>query len=133
MGTINARFVHRDNFTFRASHSLLATTNYVPVVNETDHGARGVGSSAAVPVHVLETRRSAEARGPPTDQATQHSRPGSGGTDDQHDVMVTWAVDGSIRYYTDVANALQPTERLEADTPAWRADADRILGFWKSG
>ena len=27
--------------------------------------------------------------------------------------------------------ALNPTERIEADTLAWRAEADRILGFWK--
>jgi hypothetical protein len=36
--TITARYVHKDNFTFQASHSLLTTTNYIPVVNETDHG-----------------------------------------------------------------------------------------------
>jgi putative DNA primase/helicase len=25
---------------------------------------------------------------------------------------------------------LSPTDRIEADTEAWRADADRILGYW---
>jgi putative DNA primase/helicase len=38
VGTITARYVHKDNFTFQASHSLFSTTNYIPVVNETDQG-----------------------------------------------------------------------------------------------
>ena len=38
VGTITARFISQDNITFRASHTLFATTNYIPVVNETDWG-----------------------------------------------------------------------------------------------
>lgn len=38
VGTIRARYLYRDNFTFSASHSLFVTTNAVPIVNETDHG-----------------------------------------------------------------------------------------------
>jgi hypothetical protein len=38
VGMIKARYVHKDNMTFPASHSLFATTNYVPRVDETDHG-----------------------------------------------------------------------------------------------
>lgn len=35
---ITARFIRQDNLTFRASHTLIATTNYIPIVNETDWG-----------------------------------------------------------------------------------------------
>ena len=38
VGTITARFIRQDNITFQASHTLLATTNYIPIVNETDWG-----------------------------------------------------------------------------------------------
>jgi phage/plasmid-associated DNA primase len=38
VGRIRARYVHRDNIEFAATHSLFVTTNYVPVVSETDHG-----------------------------------------------------------------------------------------------
>ena len=31
---------------------------------------------------------------------------------DQHDAIVTWAVEGSILYHADVDTALQPTERI---------------------
>ena len=35
---ITARYVFKNNMTFSTSHSLFITTNYIPVVNETDHG-----------------------------------------------------------------------------------------------
>ena len=38
VAVITARHVHQKNITFRTSHPLFTTTNYVPVVNETDHG-----------------------------------------------------------------------------------------------
>lgn len=34
VGTITARYVHKDNITFKASHSLFTTTNYVPIVTD---------------------------------------------------------------------------------------------------
>jgi phage/plasmid-associated DNA primase len=128
VGTITARFIRQDNFTFQASHTLLATTNYIPIVNETDWGT---------------WRRFALLRFPYTfRKPEQELRPGTNdrrgdstlksrirrNESDQHDAIVTWAVEGSIRYHADVATALKPTERIEADTLAWRIEADRILG-----
>ena len=116
---------------FQASHTLLATTNYIPIVNETDWGT---------------WRRFALLRFPYTfRKPEQELRPGTNdrpgdstlksrirrNQSDQHDAIVTWAVEGSIRYHAEVDTALKPTERIEADTLAWRAEADRILGFWK--
>ena len=131
VGTITARFIRQDNFTFQASHTLLATTNYIPIVNETDWGT---------------WRRFALLRFPYTfRKPEQELRPGTNdrpgdstlksrirrNQSDQHDAIVTWAVEGSILYHAEVDTALKPTERIEADTLAWRAEADRILGFWK--
>src|SRR5215207_2215874 len=38
VGRIKARYIRKDNITFKSSHSLFTTTNYVPVVTETDGG-----------------------------------------------------------------------------------------------
>src|SRR5690606_20733667 len=35
---IKARYVHRDNIEFDATYSIMLTSNYRPVINETDHG-----------------------------------------------------------------------------------------------
>jgi putative DNA primase/helicase len=52
---------------------------------------------------------------------------GAGG---QHDAIVTWAVEGARRWYADPALSLTMTTQVEADTRAWRCEADRIMGFW---
>lgn len=126
---IKARRVHKDNITFDASHSLFVTTNYVPVVTETDHGT---WRRLALLKFPYSFRKSAEECVRPTDRLgdptlKQRVKEGKQG---QHDAIVTWAVEGAIRWYADPGGALRPTKRIETDTLQWRITADRILGFW---
>ena len=126
---IKARHVHKDNVTFAASHSLFVTTNYVPVVSETDHGTWRRLVLLKFP---YSYRKSAGECVRPTDRIGDPTiklrvQEGTGG---QHDAIVTWAVEGSLRWYADPADALTPTEKIAADTLQWRITADRILGFW---
>src|SRR5207342_835538 len=129
VGRITARHVHRDNFTFQASHSLFTTTNYVPIVNETDHGTWRRLTLLSFPYTFRKPGEPMESdsdrRGDPTLKA--RIRQDANG---QHDAIVTWAVEGAMRWYADPDTALQPTETIAEDTRAWRAEADRILGFW---
>jgi hypothetical protein len=129
VGQITARLIRQDNMTFRASHSLFATTNYVPVISETDHGT---------------WRRLALLRFPYTwkkageELVADGDRHGDEGLKErvkanesgQHDAMVSWAVEGARRWYEEGPKALALTETIKADTRAWRAEADRILGYW---
>lgn len=128
VGTITARHVHQRNMTFKATHTLFATTNYVPIVNETDHGTWRrlklltfpyTYRKAHEPLH-RDTDRRGDAR---LKARVEANRTG------QHDAIVTWCVEGARRWYRD-PGALAPTEAVEASTTAWRATADRILGFW---
>jgi putative DNA primase/helicase len=129
VGRIKARYTHANNFTFVASHSLFCTSNYEPIVSETDHGTwrrlallvfpyiyRKPGEPLELPDH---------RRGDPG--LKRRLKEGAGGV---WDAMVTWAVEGAIRYYADPDNSLTPTTKIKADTLAWRRKADRILGFW---
>jgi putative DNA primase/helicase len=126
---IKARFLYQDNVEFDASHTLFVTTNYVPIVNEVDHGT---------------WRRLALVRFPYTfrpegeELAGEHDKPGDLGLrdrvrlgeDGQHDAIVTWLVDGAIRWNADKVRSLIVPERVKDDTRAWQRDADRILGAW---
>jgi P4 family phage/plasmid primase-like protien len=129
VGRITARHVFQKNMTFRATHSLFTTTNYVPVVSETDHGTWRRLSLLVFPYtfrkpgEVLQS--DSDRVGDPTLKARiEHN------TDHQHDAIVTWTVEGAIHWCADPATSLTPTPTIKTDTRAWRADADRILGFW---
>lgn len=145
VGTITARKLRQNNITFKTSHTILATTNYRPVVSETDHGTwRRLALvtfpftfvPAGEPIAGLYDRRGDE---------LLKSRIKQGNTG-QHDAIVTWAVEGAIRYYQwqnakgtweIVREGAQPVSplkvpgRIEADTRSWRSEADRILGLWE--
>jgi P4 family phage/plasmid primase-like protien len=127
--TIKARYIRQDNIEFRASHSLFTTTNYVPVVNETDHGTWRRLSLLRFPYTFRkpgeELFNETDRPGDPTLKARIRSN-----SDHQHDAIVTWAIIGAMRWYADPARSFSKTEKVEADTREWRREADRILGFW---
>ncbi|MBA3742494.1 phage/plasmid primase, P4 family [Sporichthya sp.] len=129
VGIITARHVYGRNMTFRATHTLICTTNYVPVIAETDHGTwRRLALlrfpyTFRKPEEALE--RAADRRGDP-DLKRRIENDISG----QHDAIVTWVVDGAIRWHRAGPNSLAVPASVAADTAAWRCEADRILGFW---
>jgi P4 family phage/plasmid primase-like protien len=130
VGTIKARYVHKDNMTFRASHSLFATTNYVPRVDETDHGT---WRRLALLKFPYTFHKPGEPLSAPTDRRGDpelKSRIRQGATG-QHDAIVTWAVEGAVRVATAGTAAMAVPNTVGADTRTWRAVADRILSYWQ--
>lgn len=131
VGTITARKLYKDNMTFQATHSLFVTTNYVPVVNETDHGTWRRLAMLRFPWRFLR---------PEETPIGAQDRPGDVGIkarikaseSGQHDAIVTWCVDGARRWYAgrfEGDRAMDLPESVEADTRLWRVSADRILGY----
>lgn len=132
MGTpvITARYCRQDNMTFEASHSLFLTTNYRPTIAETDHGTWRRLVLLVFPFTFRPTE--ADVIDPATEfvgDAGMRDRIKSG-ADGQHDALVTWAVEGAVAWYAAPDTALLPTERVKADTLAWRAETDRVLAYW---
>lgn len=130
VASITARHVHQKNMTFKATHTLFATTNYIPVVNEVDHGT---WRRLALLVFPYTFRKPWEPLVRPTDR---HGDPDlkyriENNTSGQHDAIITWIVDGAIRWHKDGAEALRPPKVVRTATDAWRTTADRILGFWR--
>lgn len=144
VGRIRARRTHKDNMEFTASHSLMATTNYVPIINETDHGTWRRLALVVFPFTFVKPGQpindlGRERRGDPT--LKNRIKANSTG---QHDAIVTWAVAGATAWYASVAeiehavsqrheppaSVLALPERVTEDTRRWRMEADRVLGFW---
>jgi putative DNA primase/helicase len=129
VGLITARHVYQRNMTFPASHSLFTTTNYVPVVNEVDHGTWRRLALLRFP---YTFRKPGEELETPNDRrGDPRLKPRiKANRDHQHDAIVTWIVEGALAWHADPDGSLALTPRMEADKHAWRVEADRILGFW---
>lgn len=127
--TITARALFEHNITFDASHSLFITTNYVPTVAETDEGTWR--RLCYVP---FDVEFKADPQGPNERQGDIGLKPRlKAGKDGQHDAMLTWAIEGSIRYYADptIIDSAHRPEKVVESTTAWRKSADRLLSYFE--
>jgi putative DNA primase/helicase len=127
--TIKARYIRKDNIQFDTTHSLFTTSNYEPVVNETDHGT---WRRLALLVFPYRFRKPDEPQEKATDRPgdpTLKSRIKT--SSEVADAVVTWVVEGAVSV-ADNPDAFHGylTPKIKDDTRRWRKKADRILGFW---
>jgi putative DNA primase/helicase len=130
VGRIKARMIRRDNIEFATSHSLFTTTNYVPIVSETDWGTWRRLALVRFPYTFRSNPEDVVA---PTDRLGDpdlKARIRANATG-QHDAIVTWLVNGAVVWYQAGASTLRTPPSVAADTLAWRAEADRVLGYWQ--
>ena len=124
MSMINARDLYAKAMAFPASHTLFVTTNYLPVVNETDHGTWRRLCLMEFPYTFAARPTSEQLQGDPGLKTRLR-----GGAQGQHDAIVTWLVEGARRYLTDRDSLLQRPEPVKASVAGWRAASDRILAY----
>jgi P4 family phage/plasmid primase-like protien len=126
---ITARHIRQDSVTFDATHSLFLSTNYLPVVRETDHGTWRRLALLKFPYTF---------RKPGTPLETANDRSGDprlreclrGGAEGRHEAVLAWLVAGAVRWYAEEQVMPAVPQRVEGDTRAWRAESDLILGYF---
>lgn len=124
---ITARRLYKDNTTFAATHTLFATTNYDPVVKETDLGTWRRLAFLVFPHEFVNGQAELKAwqrRG--DDGLKTRLKTGQQG---QHDAAVTWAVDWALQVAQNRGLADAPAS-VQADTARWRQRSDAIERFW---
>lgn len=126
---IRARHVYQKNMSFRTTHSLIATSNYRPVVNETDWGTWRRLELWYFPYTfrklLSDVRRDTDRLGDP--ELKHRIETNFGGV---YDAIVTWAIEGARRWYDKGAGVLVPSPWVVKYTQEWQQSADRIAGFW---
>lgn len=123
---ITARLVYRDSTTFKATHALLLSSNYRPVIEETDHGTWRRLGLVTFPFRFTK---------PGVRQTSATDRPGDPRLrsrlrqDAQQRAILAWLVRGAIAWYA-AGNVMPPLpERVERDGLAWRAESDSVLAY----
>lgn len=123
---ITARRMKQDPITFATTHSLFVNTNHIPTVDETDHGTwRRLALLKFPYTYVPEGTPLAgpsERRGDPRMEYV-HNDP------DVLTAALSWLVDGARGWYANDRMMSPLPASVEADTVAWRAKTDRVMGF----
>lgn len=130
VGTVpmKSRRMHKDPIEWDPTHSLFLSTNYLPQVDETDHGT---WRRLALLRYPYTFRKQPEQVVGPNDRLgdpglRERCRQDSAA----QRAILAWLVDGARQWYAAGRVVPPPPVQVQADTLAWRCDADRILAFW---
>jgi putative DNA primase/helicase len=127
--TMQARYIARDNVTWKTTHSLFLSTNYRPEVEETDNGTWRRLALVSFPFtfrppgHALN-----EAAGERTGDPDLRARLQSA-TSGQLEAVLSWIVEGSVRWHLAGKDMGPLPERIATDTRAWRAESDLVMAY----
>lgn len=125
---ITARRIRADPVTFAATHTVFVTTNYRPVVEETDHGTWRRLALLPFPITFRKPHQLVD--GP-------LERPGDPGLKYRVNsdpkvwaAALAWLVEGARQWYA--AGRMMPTPPASVDeaTRQWRKEADLVLAYW---
>lgn len=123
---ITARKLYRDNYSFRASHTLFVNTNYPPVVGETDEGTWRRLALVVFP-YTFTTSPVVETDRPGDPRLRERLTAGKQG---QHEAVLAWLVEGAVRWY-EAGRRHGPTPAaVVRDTGEWRDRVDHVATFW---
>lgn len=112
---ITARQIHKDNVTWKATHSLFVMTNYVPAITETDNGTwRRL-------VLIRFSKKFAN------DDAFRARVVAAG--DVFREAVLAWVVRGAFDWYQNGGKLPLPPESVQRDNDEWRMDSDLVLRF----
>lgn len=123
---MKARHLYQKEMTWRSSHTLMLTTNYLPVVNETDHGTWRRLLLVPFPFTFV--------KGEPTNETQRKALPGIKERllygKAQHEAVLAWLVEGSRRWYEGGRKMPAPPPAMVDATRKWRAESDVVLRYW---
>lgn len=126
---ITARGIGKDNVTWDASHTLFISTNYVPIVEETDTGTwrrlKMLLFQKRFVKSVDDVKSPHDVVGDPTIKVRIPENESG-----QLDALMTWMVEGAKKFYQDGrVMPIEPQSVIDA-TNEWRHDSDVVFDFF---
>jgi P4 family phage/plasmid primase-like protien len=125
---ITARHMRKDSVTFDATHTLFLSTNYMPVIEETDHGTWRRIALVRFPFRWLKPGEKAAGKMDREGDPTLRERIKEG-SDGQHSAILAWFVCGSAWWYGNDRMMPPLPAKVIKDTREWRSESDLVLGF----
>lgn len=125
---MTGRYMYKNIVSWKSTHSLFLTTNYIPSVAETDHGTWRRLLMLKFPYRFVKPgqplSRPDDRRGDPMlRDRMQNGR-------EQQEAALAWVVRGAVEWYRNDRSFGEPPDRVAQDTRAWRQDSDLVLSYW---
>jgi len=116
-GEMDGRPIGGKRVWWRASHTLIVSTNYIPIVAESDHGTWRRLLLVSYPHTFRGDRRDPTLR-------MRVSRVKA-----IREAVLAWIISGAVDWYRDDMTLPPPPHSIATPTLTWRTDSDLIAGF----
>jgi putative DNA primase/helicase len=125
---MKARHCRKDTVEWEATHTLFVTTNYLPRVDESDHGTWRRLALVDFPYRYRKRHERLEWENDRVGDPGLRERLSNGGNG-RHEAILAWLVVGAMHWYAN--SRVMPTDRecIRKSTEAWRKSADLLLRF----
>lgn len=127
-GEITARYCGKDSVTWKPSHTVFVTTNYLPRVDESDEGTWRRLVLVDFPYRYRqphETKQTALDRVGDPNLRERLRR----GRDGQHEAVLAWLIEGARRWYQNDRRMPAEPQSVREATHAWRKNADLLMRY----
>ncbi|MFI2102475.1 phage/plasmid primase, P4 family [Isoptericola sp. NPDC019693] len=126
-GQMTARLIRQDSVTWTVSHTLIATTNTLPTVVETDDGTWRRLLVIPFRAHYLKPHEPDEPGGLRGDPDVRHAvRHATGAL---AEAILAWVVAGAVDWYKAGRRLPDPPANVVEAVGAWRTTSDVLLAF----
>ncbi|MCE9515999.1 MAG: hypothetical protein K8R24_08730 [Mycobacterium sp.] len=127
-GEMTARHIAKDSVSWKPTHTPVVTTNYLPRVDESDDGTWRRLLLVEFPYRYHR---------PGTELRTPYDREGDprlrerlrAGADGQHTAVLSWLVDGAMRWYQSGRRMPHEPASVQQATAVWRKNSDVLLRY----
>ncbi|MGC4911223.1 DNA primase family protein [Streptomyces cyaneofuscatus] len=126
--TMKARRMKQDPVEWDSTHSVMISTNYLPVIEETDHGTWRRLALVRFPYKFVKPGQVPDGENQRAGDPGLRERMKTGAA--QHRAVLAWLVEGARRWYENDRVMPQHPPLIVSDTQEWRAKCDLILAYW---
>jgi putative DNA primase/helicase len=127
-GEMTARYIARDSVTWKPTHTIFVTTNYLPRVDESDDGTWRRLVLLDFPYRYRHAHEAKQTQFDRVGDPNLRERLRRGG-DGQHEAVLAWLIEGAVTWYRNGQLMPEVPGSVREATQAWRRTSDLLMRY----
>ncbi len=128
VGEMTARHCGKDSVTWKPSHTIFVTSNYLPRVDESDWGTWRRLALLDFPYRYRKAHEPIETTWDRRGDPGLRQRMGLG-TDGRHEAVLAWLIDGAVKWYRNGQVMPEAPRSVREATAVWRGTSDLLMRY----
>jgi putative DNA primase/helicase len=127
-GEMTARYIAKNSVTWKPTHTVFVTTNYLPRVDESDDGTWRRLVLLDFPYRYRQAYEAKQTEFDRVGDPNLRERLRRGG-DGQHEAVLAWLIAGAVKWYRNGQRMPEAPRSVREATQAWRRTSDLLMRY----